>query len=86
MKGRKDGGAKKGKGSQSIHTYIGQGGMCKHRKSFKDIFMIIIFYNSWPVSLKVNRNIKHDLNKSQHLHVQKSIRIQRIQHQKQVTL
>lgn len=42
------------------HTYIGQGGMCKHRKSFKDILMIIIFYNCWPVGLKV-KNTKQDL-------------------------
>lgn len=56
-------GTQKEKGSQLAHTYIGQGGVCKHRKTFKDILMIIIFYNGWPVSLKANRNAKHELNK-----------------------
>lgn len=51
----------KEKASQLVHTYIGQGGMCKHRESFKDILMIIVFYNSWPVSLKANRNTKCEL-------------------------
>lgn len=44
------------------NTYIGQRGMCKHRKSFKDILMIIVFYDCWPVSLEVNKNTKQDLN------------------------
>lgn len=51
----------KEKASQLAHTYIGQGGMCKHGKPFKDILMIIIFYNSRPVGLQGNRNTKHEL-------------------------
>lgn len=57
---RKKGGTGKEKVGQLAHTYIGQGGVCKHRKSFKDILVIIIFDNSWPVSLKANRKMKHE--------------------------
>lgn len=57
----KEEGTGKEKASQLAHTYIGQGGMCKHRKSFKDILMIIIFYNSWPVSLKARETQRMNL-------------------------
>lgn len=40
------------------NTYIGQRSMCKHRKSFKNILVVIIFYDCWPVSLNVNKNTK----------------------------